>query len=214
MNKRKRGIFIGSIIILIGIFSFLANFQVFGSLKDYAGAGILLLFAYLFFSIYSDSRKWWALFVTIVFAFLGLLVLFDLWFAFPDDIPCAFLLFLAAGVFVYLYAKNEAKWWAIIPAGVLCTLGTIVILDAFNLVRTDQEGVVFFTGSGLTFLYLTQIGAGARFRWAKYAGLILCLIAFFIFLETEAWLRTEFLIAAILIVSGVFLIYKVIAGKK
>jgi hypothetical protein len=208
MNEREKGFIIGVIIISIGLLSLISRFTYIGGFKHIIAAGICFVVGYLFTHSYiKDKRRWWALIVSLLLYFIGFLAVVDLVIDFPDDLAGALFLWLGSAVFGYVYKKNPNNWWAIIPCGILFTLGSIVILDITRLLRTDQEGIVFLLGLSLTFFYLwSQSSDKHVFRWAKYVGAILLLLTLLVYTESEPWLGTEVVFALLLIVVGVYFI--------
>jgi len=210
MNERKKGFIIGFIVIGIGLLSLVSRFVDGGGFKHIIVAGICFVIGYLFTHSYTkDKRRWWALIVSLLLYFIGFLFVADLVIDFPDDLAGALFLWLGSAVFAYVYKKNSNNWWAIIPSGILFTLGSIVILDVTRLLRTDQEGIVFLLGVSLTFFYLRSQSSEKRvFRWAKYVGAILLLLALLVYTESEPWLGTEVVFALLLIVAGAYVIVR------
>jgi len=76
-----------------------------------------------------------------------------------------------------IYLTDYARWWAVIPAGVLLTLAAVAGLT--ENIRGVELGWVFFLGLALTFGLLAIIPApGARLRWALVpAGVLLAIAA-------------------------------------
>jgi hypothetical protein len=82
-------------------------------------------------------------------AFFGVLSIAFLWVFFSDTI---------------------GRWWAIIPAGVLLTLGVISVLDELTDIDT---GGVLFVGLGLTFALVAILPGGSQRTWAFIPAVIL-----------------------------------------
>ena len=69
-----------------------------------------------------------------------------------------FLGFLGLG-FLAVYFSGRERWWAIIPGGVLLTLGFISVLN--NVYGGRETGGFFFLGLGLTFLLVAVLASHA-----------------------------------------------------
>jgi hypothetical protein len=86
----------------------------------------------------------------------------------------AFLGGLGIGFFA-IYISRRDMWWAIIPGGVLLTLGiNSALTEAYSIVDT---GGVFFAGLGITFLLVALL---ARMNWAYIPAAALLVIGFFV----------------------------------
>ena len=102
-----------------------------------------------------------------------------------------------------MYFTDKTRWWAIIPAGVLLTLGTISVVDE---VSGGDNGGLFFLGLGLTFVLLTILPGGSSRSWALIPGAIL--LVFGAILGTPFAGFTQYLWPAILIVLGGYFIVR------
>ena len=70
--------------------------------------------------------------------------------------------------FFAVYLTGRERWWAIIPGGVLITLGLVAALTTrFGVV---DNGGVLFAGIGVTFLL---VGILSNARWAYIPGVTL-----------------------------------------
>ncbi len=73
--------------------------------------------------------------------------------------------------FFAVYLSGRERWWAIIPGGVLITLGILSALtDVFGVRET---GGIFFLGLGLTFLLVAVL---ASLQWAYIPGVVLLVL--------------------------------------
>lgn len=158
MDKQKSRLYLGIAIITFGVLALLVNTNILRGLDDLVGGALLLLVALFFFMIYNrDKRKWWPLLPGTVLAVLGAGVILDLFIPFASDLTGAAFMYSIFAVFAIVFSRDKDNWWAAIPAGVTFTLGTIVLVDSFDLLSSDMNGVIFFLGIGLTFLYLFSL---------------------------------------------------------
>ena len=108
-----------------------------------------------------------------------------------------------------MYFSDTSRWWAIIPAGVLLTLGTISVLDEFN---GGDNGGIFFLGLGLTFILVAILPGGSSRSWAYIPGIILML--FGAILGTSIAGLTAYLFPAVLILLGGYILVRFFMGRS
>lgn len=122
--------------------------------------------------------------------------------------------------FLLVYGARRELWWALIPAGSLLTLAVVAALDAQPGVNSDVPGAVFFFGLAATFLavFATRGPAGRR-KWALVPALILAAMGVIVSLVAAGVLDTDaawwpYLGPAVLILIGLFLMYKAVTRKE
>lgn len=99
----------------------------------------------------SDRGSWWVAIPGAVLAAIGVRTLLDLSGSIPMWREFVFLTIASLGSWV-VAATKKSRWWAIIPAGMLVTLG---VTDVADRIAADQVGgIVFFVGASLTFVVL------------------------------------------------------------
>lgn len=126
---------------------------------------------------FTDRRQWWALIVAYGLLILGILVALTL-LGVTLEILGALALVTIALPFWVVYLTNRAEWWALIPAGIIGTMG-VVLLVLFSLTQTV---------SGSFFIVLNVVLAGV------FAALWLTLRR----LDWALWLAFGFGVSAIL----------------
>lgn len=115
----------------------------------------------------------------------------------------------SAFLFARIYLRDDRKWWAVIPAGILFVLGALVIIDAFTLLSSGYQGTVFCLGLALTFLYLwMQRNSNNKLHWAVYPALALTILTILIFAHQLKRLDSSMLVASAIILLGGWLLYK------
>ncbi|MEW5828921.1 MAG: hypothetical protein AB1846_08550, partial [Chloroflexota bacterium] len=97
---------------------------------------------------------------------------------------------------------DRERWWAIIPGGVLLTLGAVSALDDLTGMET---GGVFFIGLGLTFLLVAILPGPRQMAWAFIPAAVLLVMG--LLMGTPFFGLTEFVWPAALIVGGILLIF-------
>src|SRR5574341_60706 len=125
---------------------------------------------------FTDRRQWWALIVAYGLLILGILVALTL-LGVTLEILGALALVTIALPFWVVYLTNRAEWWALIPAGIIGTMG-VVLLVLFSLTQTV---------SGSFFIVLNVVLAGV------FAALWLTLRR----LDWALWLAFGFGVSAI-----------------
>jgi len=157
-----------------------------------------LFFIYLLLN--DRVHNWWAAFPG--FTFLGMAVSSML----PNALEGFDGLFFLGGIsfaFWWVYFTDKSRWWAIIPAGVLLTLGVVSSLDDVSGMDT---GGLFFLGLGLTFILVAVLpGVGNR-AWALIPGVILML--FGTILGIPSLDLSGYIMPAVLIIAGGYLVLR------
>jgi hypothetical protein len=105
--------------------------------------------------------------------------------------------------FWWVYFTDLNRWWAIIPGGVLLTLGITSALDEISGMET---GGFFFLGLGLTFLLVAILPGGGGRSWAFIPGAIL--LIFGAVLGTSAVGLLGYVWPAVLIVLGLYFVIR------
>jgi len=108
-----------------------------------------------------------------------------------------------------VYITHPGNWWAIIPAGVLITLGGISVLDVADWL----QGGLLFLGLALTFglVYILPKPAG-KLKWALYPAAILLVISIAVFLGVENLINFVWPVA--LLVAGGYVVYRALRRPK
>ena len=94
----------------------------------------------------------------------------------PDSLDALGGLLFLGGIslaFWWVYFTDRNRWWAIIPAGVLLTLGVVSALDNVSAFNT---GGLFLLGLGLTFVLVAVLPSVGNRSWAMIPGVILLLL--------------------------------------
>ncbi|MBN1304098.1 MAG: hypothetical protein JXA13_06650 [Anaerolineales bacterium] len=157
-----------------------------GSIFVIGGAVFLYTFA---------AGQWWA--ATPGMAMLGLAGAVFL----PGDLGgMAFLVSLGIGFWLW-YLVRKDFWWAIIPGGVLITLG--LEAGVTDHVPGLDSGVIFFLGLAVTFALVVWL---AKAKWAWWPAGILAAMGLFV--GIESFVASGFIWGAALMVIGGYLIFR------
>jgi hypothetical protein len=202
MRRYDPRLIIGVLLVLGGLLSLLDSLNVISDGGDIfwgviaAGGGLIFLNMLI-----SQRENWWA-------AFLGLAASSFL----PNSLENYSGLVFFAGIslgFWWVYFTGQDRWWAIIPAGILLTLGVISSLE--NVAGLETGGL-FFLGLGLTFVLVAVLPGGNTRTWALIPGVILLL--FGALLGTPYSGMTEYLWPAILIILGGYFVVRFFANRS
>ena len=198
-------------LIILGALMLLENLGILrGGTGLFFGALILMVAVYFFGNYIRNPRAgWWNIIPAM--ALLGMALESLLGALLPKALTflagSSFLICLGLA-FLLVYAADRARWWGIIPGGVLLTLATV------NITHTPNEPGLLLLGLGITFLLvgLLPTGGGAN-EWAFIPALILIAIGAFLFSGTSLALIQTYL-PWILIGLGVLTILRFMVGKK
>jgi hypothetical protein len=191
---------IGAALVLLGGLMLLERADLLpGGVEVFWSASFLAVAAYFLYRFATDTRgDWWAAIPG--FALAGLaaesLPAFIL-----GDLHGMFFLGALGLAFVAVYLSGRERWWALIPAGVLITLGLVAAL-ATRFGVADNGGVLF-VGIGVTFLLVAWL---ANMSWAYIPGIILLAMGALIGAALPG--TAGLLWPAVLVVAGLILILR------
>lgn len=173
----------------------------------FAVAGGVFLYVYL-----TDRTHWWTVIPGLTLLGIGEIIAVDHFFPQYDDILGAPVLMIFISLsFWIIYLTNRENWWAIIPGGVLLSIG--IFIGAESFVPGDGEVGILFLGMGLTFVVLAYLPSQeGRLRWALVPAAVLILMGV-IFLGT-AIATLEIIIPAAMVLVGLYLIYRIARPKE
>lgn len=208
MRRYDPRLIIGVLLVLGGLLSLLDAIGIvsnasgiFWGLVFVAGG---LIFLYM---LINDRNSWWAAFPA--FTLFGLAAASFL----PRSLDTYDGLLFFAGIslgFWWVYFTNTAeRWWAIIPAGVLLTLGVISVVGVLSEGR--ETGGLFFLGLGLTFMLVAVLPGGGGRSWALIPGTVLLL--FGALLGTPYRGITDYLWPAVLILLGGYFVLRFFTNR-
>lgn len=150
---------IGIALVVVGVVSFLGNFGVWHAVGSVVRAAAFVVAGVVAVRFYRDEPgRTWTLPVGAAACGLGVASLAS-W-----DAGVTFLASIGVG-FAMVYLANRARWWALMPAGVVSTLAVVASLDATRFAEGGWLGATFFLGLGGTFALVAATGAGGR-AWA------------------------------------------------
>ncbi len=190
IDIRDRRTQLGLGLVALGLLALLADIGLFAGLGKLVGlamfgaAGVLVLRMYR-----SEPRRFWML--PVGFGLLGLGVA-------SLDLPWgggAFLGSIGLGFLaIWLTDPEREHWWALIPAGVLMTLGVVATYDEWLAPRGDFAGTLFFLGLAATFAVLYLLPSVNQ-QWAIWPALALGVVALLTMSFQGGWVVPILLIA-------------------
>jgi hypothetical protein len=176
---------------------------------EWIGSGFLFIIALAFFVVYLSRRAFWAILVAYIMFVLSLVPVITM--TTRSDVVGALMLFAISLPFLYVYVKSPTRWWAIIPAGILLTLGIVtavmlLIGSAPKAVGDRIANAITFAGTAATFgiLWWRQ-----HLRWALVVAILtgLAAIAGAIFGNVDqSW-------PILVIIGGAYLLYTAFVRK-
>jgi hypothetical protein len=129
-------------------------------------------------ALIADARQnYWAVMPLTIFSVLALAALLDN--QTDSTVLGAMAAFIVAAPFYFVYFTQPKQWWALIPAGIVSTIGCTALLIALfpMLEQSNVTGTIAALGIAATFgtLYLRRNTIPTE--WAKYPAIVFCLIA-------------------------------------
>jgi hypothetical protein len=208
MKKWDIRLIAGALLIILGGLFLLQNTGFLsGTWDDILGAVVLGLGGALLLSLYiSRRRSWWLLIPSVILLFLALGNVLEILFPRMSSTFTGLVILAGIGVsFLTVYLSDRNQWWAIIPGGVLISLGITDFLENISLTGFDTDGVLFI-GLGLTFLILTLLPTpSGRIKWGIYPGIPL--LVFGLFLSFDQGHLWNYIWPALVIILGVLLLF-------
>jgi hypothetical protein len=175
------------------------------------GAGFMFAIAIPFLTVYFVNRRFgWALIPGFIMVAVGAITLLG---SFLNQWMGGFVLFLIALPFFYVYFK-QGGWWALIPAGILASIGVNALLTVPFLGSFAQSTIptgIMFLGWTATFGWLWRQRDKSPTAWARIPATV-CGILAALLLVIGSLTTYGFTVA--LIAGGLVLIYFGLRPRK
>lgn len=206
--KMKSRVFLGILLLAGGALLLLQRMNIiYGDWENIFWTVIFGFTSFFLLSFYfSRKRRWWWLIGGI--AALGGLVTNLLDLTLPDFAAIyndLILLGFMGLSFIAVYLSDRIHWWAVLPGGVLITLGAVTFFEDTGMYGLDGNAVFLF-GLGLTFLLLflipTKIG---RLKWPLVAAIPLMLVGAYLAYQGEDQLW-QYAGPVIILLAGIYFI--------
>jgi len=189
----------GGLLLLLQNLGYIPMNNLFGAVV-LGGAGLVFLFV-----LVNNRQNWWAIIPGLILSYLALLIVMDEVFpSFAGNIGGPLLLAVIGVAFWIIFFLQPAYWWAIIPGGVMITLGLVAATESFF--TGVETGGLFFLGLGLTFGILSMIETPTgKMKWPLIPAGILLLLGVVVSLAATSIMR--FLWPVALILFGLYLFF-------
>jgi len=198
---------VGLVLIFIGLALLGDKLDLFQIREEFLIAGVLAVAGLAFLYTGLEEKRKNRIFSGAVLLFISaLFVLVELDILDSDYIGPVFL-WTPGALFLAAYASNHEKnWWAIIPGGILLTVGTAAFLDIGWWFDDDWVPVVIMGGFSLTFaaVYFARAAAGQTASWALFVSFIFALICMIVI--SEQLDLDDFILPVVFITVGLYLI--------
>ncbi|KAA3620410.1 MAG: hypothetical protein DWQ05_00265 [Calditrichaeota bacterium] len=173
------------------------------------GAFVIFVFSMIAFWGYFQDRAPWKLILGIFLLFLAAIILAEQMGYIYGDYRGAFVLWSLAAAFLGVFFIKRDQWWALIPAGVLATLGLIVTLEAGWYFNDDFIPVILFFGFSTPFWILFFLRNDTnKLGWAIWPAAILLIFSVMLLGKVYFWDFEEFFFPGLLILIGGLLIFR------
>lgn len=211
MRRVNAAVVVGVFLVLLGLLLLLDNLGLLPGGWALVLAVVFALGGLAFVWGYVTEREWWWAAIPGM-ALVGIAALI----AYTSLVPEAAggvgagLFFVSLGLgFLLIYARARENWWAVIPGGVMLTLGVVTGLE--SAVSGLEMGGVFFLGLALTFVavYLAPNPEG-RMTWALIPAAVLAVMGLLILAAAIRLLGYLWPLA--LILGGAYLLLRTFRG--
>jgi hypothetical protein len=202
----------GALLIIGGVLFLLQNLNIF-EFGDLFWAALFFLACLFFVSLYRQDRaNWWALIPGFVLFGVGAQIAVGRLFPQAANILGGLLVLGSAGLgFVLIYLLDRENWWAIIPGGVMLTLGVVSAID--EALPGVGTGGVFFLGLGATFALVALVPTkSGPMKWAWIPAGVLLVMGALILATAEKMMA--YIGPAGLILVGGFLILRTFVRRE
>jgi hypothetical protein len=171
MNLTRGPLVWGILLVLGGLLLLAQNLGLLGEMTGTVWVIVLALGSIAFFAAYVTQRRaWWFLFPAFVLAGLVATILLSESqlnvSGLRGDLAGSVFLWSIALAFWGVYLSDSNQWWAIIPAGVMTTIGAMPLVA--TRVEGTSTGAILFLGIGLTFGILYLLRARHSTGWAVF----------------------------------------------
>lgn len=167
---------------------------------DILATGVLTIVALPFLGVflYRPKENWWALIPTWVLLSIGIMVLLIGLGVLEDGAVPLYVLSSVGLPFLVVYLVNRENWWALIPAWVMLSIGTMIFLIDARILNdlAIPAYVMFAIALPFFVVFLTN---RKQNRWALIPGGILGVIGLGFFAGTD---QAQYVIPAALILVG------------
>lgn len=201
MQRINARLTLGGLMIIGGVLALLDTMDIIGNASGIFWGLIWGAIGVFFIYMLLNDRQnnWWAAFPG--FTLVGMAITSFL----PRPLNALDSIIFFGGIslaFWWVYFNDTSRWWAIIPAGVLLTLGAVSTIDDMSSIDT---GGLFFIGLGLTFLLVAILPTAHKQSWAWIPAVVLLIFGTLLVPSLGV---SSFIFPTLLILVGGYLIFK------
>lgn len=216
MQKNGTRIWLGIGLIVVGLLILMDEFRWIYFRDELIIAVVFALIGVALLTSYSRDKMVWKLIVGLIGLFVGSVIFLESTRIVSDDYTGMLVLWLLAAAFLVVYLRNRKHWWAVIPGGILLTIGaTVGLEETFWRLRYYTDSF-FFLGIALTFGYLFFIrNSENKLGWAIWPagagaliGAMTLLDEWFYYIDFE-----DYIAPAALILIGLYLIGRNLSNR-
>ena len=209
MQKNNSRIWLGAGLIIVGLLILMDQFRWIYFRDEYVVATAFSLIGLALLTGYGREKVVWKLIVGLGLLFIGSMIFLESSRILSDDYTGMLVLWMLAAAFLAVYLRDRKHWWAVIPGGILLTIGATVGLEATFWRMGHYSGSLFFLGVALTFGFLYFIRSEQnRLSWAIWpagGAMLICVLTlldqWFYYIHFE-----DYIAPAALILIGLYLI--------
>lgn len=212
MKRNNTSFIVGAVLVVAGTLFLLQNLGVlrpFGELLwglMFAAGGAAFVAVFL-----RDRDHWWPLIPGMTLLGIGALIWLNTIAPSIGQVWGGAIVLGSIGLsFWVVYLTGPARWWAVIPGGVLLTLALITLLS--GTVLAEVTGAILFFGLALTFGLLVILPhEEGKLRWAIYPAAVSLAFGLIVLLGTSQVLSLWW--PAVLIVAGLYLAFRTLRPR-
>ncbi|TQK20714.1 hypothetical protein FBY40_3254 [Microbacterium sp. SLBN-154] len=178
-------------------------------------AGLLLVGGATFwFVFFADRPSWWAAIPGAALIGAAITMVMELdpaGFGQWTEVPM--LAVLGVG-FAAVYLRDDQRWWAVIPAGMLLTLSVVTWLA--GSASGPVVGATFLFGAAVTFALVALVPGGAQRRWWAWipAGVLAGGAIVVLFTAAEWFTALTYVWPVAVIIAGGVLIWHAVRNHR
>ena len=176
-------------------------------MNDLVGTGFLLGLGFAFLITFlMHNQYWWALIPGTILTGIGAATVVEVFFPATSSNLVAFVVLGSIGLaFLLVFLTRRNNWWALIPAGALCSVAALVLTDLVGLL---------FIGFAITFALIPLLVSRDHW-WAWIVCAVMAVMGVaFLFFEAAAGTIGRFFFPILLIVLGIVAILQVMWPRK
>ncbi|MCJ7623328.1 MAG: hypothetical protein MUO76_07475 [Anaerolineaceae bacterium] len=205
-NTEKQAIVWGGLLIIFGLLSLI---EVYFRLFAWVWIVVLAAAGFGVFWIYTTDRsdRWLLIPAYVLWAVAGLIAITTI--NFLDNIIATYVLGAIALPFLYVYWRDRAQWWALIPAYSLAAVGFMVFLIEANVI--DDILVAAYVMFAIAIPFFVVYFRNKGNWWALIPGGIMAVLGISFLLSGDA---AQFVGPLVLVIAGGWIIFRQFSRKE